>query len=34
MIIIIIIKGDNFWTVDRVLIGPFAITTISQYLWA
>ena len=26
-------KGDNFWVMDRVLIGPFEITGVSQYLW-
>ena len=26
-------KGDNFWVMDRVLIGPFEITSIGQYLW-
>ena len=27
-------KGDNFRVMDRVLIGPFEITAVSQYLWA
>ena len=27
-------KGDNFWVMDHVLIGPFDISAISQYLWA
>ena len=27
-------KGDNFWEIDRALIGPFDITAVSQYLWA
>jgi len=27
-------KGDNFWVMNRVLIGPFDITAVSQYLWA
>ena len=27
-------KGDNFGVMDRVLIGLFDITAVSQYLWA
>ena len=27
-------KGDNFRVMDRVFIGPFDITAVSQYLWA
>ena len=27
-------KGDNFLVMDRVLIGPFDIAAVSQYLWA
>ena len=27
-------KGDYFRVTDRVLIGPFDITAVSQYLWA
>ena len=27
-------KSDNFWVMDRVLISPFDVTTVSQYLWA
>ena len=24
-------KGDNFWVMDFAFIGPFDITTVSQY---
>ena len=27
-------KEDNFRLMDRVLIGPFEITAVSQYFWA
>ena len=27
-------KGDNFGVMDRVFIGLFDITAVSQYLWA
>ena len=27
-------KGDNFRVLDRVFVGPFDITAVSQYLWA
>ena len=27
-------RGDNFRLMDRVLIGPFEITAVSQYFWA
>ena len=26
-------KSENFRVMDRVLIGPFDITAVSQYLW-
>ena len=27
-------KGDNFRVIDRVFVGFFNITAVSQYLWA